>query len=358
MPAPAVPHRRIVELDALRAMAAINLVLFHFTHVYAVKFGYSSPLGFEWPYGAYGVELFFILSGFVNAMSLLRRGQPTNFLLARFIRIAPIFWIAIGVNACIAGMAPLSEFPVSGSQWLANLTLMPKIFGFDCVDPVMWTLQIEMLFYGILTVLYVSGALKRPVLTWAAMVTASLLVCPLHDSWIAAGESGMHVQFAGIVRRIMLLDFIPLFGIGFLLYMIKIGKGPMWRNLCGILLAAAVFHSIDHGKHNPLATALIIGLVTLSAYGKIPLLRFRIFVWISAISYPLYLFHNNLGTVLIHRFDQAGVAPVVAMCIALVFSIALAILVTTRIEQPLTRYLRNRFLEGRIAAAKRASANS
>ncbi|MFG0267113.1 MAG: acyltransferase family protein, partial [Rhodopirellula sp. JB055] len=72
------PHRRILELDALRAMAAINLVLFHFTHVYAVKFGFSSPLGGEWPYGAYGVELFFILSGFVNSMSLMRRGKPTD----------------------------------------------------------------------------------------------------------------------------------------------------------------------------------------------------------------------------------------------------------------------------------------
>ena len=46
------PHRRILELDSLRALAAINLLLFHFTHVYSVKFGYTSPLGFEWPYGA------------------------------------------------------------------------------------------------------------------------------------------------------------------------------------------------------------------------------------------------------------------------------------------------------------------
>ncbi|MGB7325891.1 MAG: acyltransferase family protein, partial [Rubripirellula sp.] len=62
------PHRRIVELDSLRALAAINLVLFHFTLVYTNKHGYSSPLGFQWPFGAYGVEMFFILSGFVNSM--------------------------------------------------------------------------------------------------------------------------------------------------------------------------------------------------------------------------------------------------------------------------------------------------
>ena len=80
---------------------------------------------------------------------------------------------------------------------------------------------------------------------------------------------------ATAVRRLMLLDFVPLFAIGFLLYMIKTGTGMRWQNILGILIAAGIFHSIDHDKHNPAATALIIGLVTLSAYGKVPPLRLR-----------------------------------------------------------------------------------
>lgn len=356
MAEPLAPQRRIVELDALRALAAINLVLFHFTHVYAVKFGYTTSLGFEWPYGAYGVEMFFILSGFVNAMSLLRRKQPGNFLLARLIRIGPIFWIAIFANMWFMSMAPLDGEPVSTAQWLANLTLMPRILGYDCVDPVMWTLQIEMLFYLILTGLFVSGALKRPAVTWGVLVLTALFICPLHDGWQAAGESGYVVQSVGVLRRVLLLDFIPLFAIGFLLYMVKIGQGPKWRNLVGMLAAATVFHMIDHGKHNPLATALIITLVALSAYGKVPMLRMRFFVFISTISYALYLFHNNLGCVLIHRFDAAGVPPVAAFGIVLVFAFALATLVTTRIEQPISRYLRTRFLDARVAKAKQAVA--
>ena len=55
--------KRIVELDSLRAIAALNLVLFHFTHVYTVKYGYTTPLGFDFPFGKYGVQLFFMLSG-------------------------------------------------------------------------------------------------------------------------------------------------------------------------------------------------------------------------------------------------------------------------------------------------------
>ena len=175
------PHRRILELDALRALAAINLVLFHFTHVYAVKFGFTSPLGFEWPYGAYGVQMFFILSGYVNSMSLLRRGKPVDFVAARLIRIVPIFLMVIIANLWILQLAPMSQ-NVSTAQFVANMTLIPRVLGYECVDPVMWTLQIEMMFYATLVVLFRIGALRRYFLGWGTLLTLSLLVCPTLDA--------------------------------------------------------------------------------------------------------------------------------------------------------------------------------
>lgn len=332
------PHKRILELDALRALAAINLVLFHFTHVYAVKFGYTSPLGFEWPFGAYGVEMFFILSGFVNSMSLLRRKKPVDFVAARMIRIVPIFLLVIIANIWIMQYSPLT--PVTTTQFVANMTLLPRIFGFECVDPVMWTLQIEMMFYATLVCLFQIGALKRYFLGWGTLLVLSLLVCPTLDSMHTAHSSEAWFTVATAVRRLMLLDFVPLFAIGFLLYMIKTDTGQRWQNILGIIAAAAVFHSIDHGKHNPLATMLIIGLVTASAYGKVPPLRFKPLVYVSTISYALYLCHNNLGSIMIHRFDHNGVPPVICLALVLVFSFALAIIITKKIEEPMTNRLR------------------
>jgi peptidoglycan/LPS O-acetylase OafA/YrhL len=139
----------------------------------------------------------------------------------------------------------------------------------------------------------------------------------------------------------MLLDFVPLFAIGFLLYMIKTDTGKRWQNIVGIILAAGVFHSIDHGKHNPVATALIIGLVTACAYGKVPFLRLKPLVYVSTISYALYLCHNNLGCALMHRFDQSGIPPQICFVIAIVFSFAMAIIITNRIEGPMTQGLRS-----------------
>ena len=334
------PHRRILELDACATLAAINLMLFHFTHVYAVKFGYTSPLGFEWPYGAYGVEMFFILSGFVNSMSLLRRGKPRDFVAARMIRIVPIFMLVIVGNLWVMSFPPHASQPVTTAQFLANLTLMPRMFGYECLDPVMWTLQVEMMFYSTLVILYKIGALRRYFIGWGTLLLLSLTVCPTLDALETSYGQTVWFGTASAIRNLMLLDFTPLFAIGFLLYMIKTDVGKKWQNILAIVVAASVFHSIDHGKHNPLATVLIIALVTASAYGRVPVLRLRPLVFVSTISYALYLFHNNLGCILIHRFDTAGVPPKLCFLIALAFSFSLATIVTLRIEQPITNRLR------------------
>ena len=348
------PHRRILELDSLRALAAINLIAFHLTHVYSVKFGYSSPLGFEWPYGAYGTEMFFILSGFVNSMSLLRRRKPVDFVAARLIRIIPIFLLAIIANLWILRCAPMYQ-QVSTGQFVANMTLIPMVLGYECVDPVMWTLQIEMMFYATLVILFQIGGLHRYFLGWGSLLLLSIITCPTLDALAAThGETGWFAV-ATAVRRLMVLDFVPLFAMGFLIYMIKTGVGKRWQNLLGIFVAAGVFHSIDHGKHNPAATALILGLVTLCAYGRFPLLRFKPLVFVSTISYALYLCHNNLGCVLIHRFDQSGIPPQVCLVIAVVFSFSMASIITNRIEQPINNALRNAW--NRFRAAKKADAD-
>ena len=129
-----VKTKRIVELDSLRAIAALNLVLFHFTHVFSVKYGYTSPLGFELPYGKYGVQLFFMLSGFVNAMTLLKKRKAADFLAGRVLRICPSYWLVLIVNLLIVGMAPLAGTFWSQQQIAANFTVMPELFGYECME--------------------------------------------------------------------------------------------------------------------------------------------------------------------------------------------------------------------------------
>nr|WP_261344785.1 acyltransferase [Neorhodopirellula pilleata] len=338
----------------MRAMAAINLVLFHFTHVYHVKYGFTTPLGWQWPFGAYGVMMFLMLSGFVNSMSLMRRGDPTDFVAARLIRIVPLFLLVIGANVLLNLCAPLNDHPISTSQLLANLTLMPRVFGFECIDPVMWTLQVEMLFYAVLTVLYCWGGLKHYWVGWGGLLAASLILCPTLDALKATYADTFGFACATAVRQLLVLDYIPMFAIGFLLYMIKTGVGRFRNNVIGIAISVLVFHCIDHGKHNPVATILIIAMVTMAAWGRIPILRLKPFVYISTISYALYLGHNNLGCVLMYAFNRAGVPANLCLAIVIVFSFCLAILITHRIEQPLTLRIRGLYHDYRNGTMRRA----
>ncbi len=356
-PLESTPRGRIAELDALRAAAAINLILFHFSHVYAVKFGYHQPLGFEWPFGAYGVEMFFILSGFLNATSLIKGGSVNRYLGARLIRIVPIFWLAILANLWIVELPPHvgGDYPIG--IWLANMTLIPKLFGYDCVDPVMWTLQVEIMFYGIIAILFSRGLLSGRLAywTWGTLAAIAMLICPWLDSPAAAAAPGFVRGLAHILRSLLILDFIPLMAIGFFLFRIKfVPTASKLASITALTACAAVFHSIDHGKHNPVATMLIIALVTTSAYGKIPFLRLRPILFIASISYPLYLCHNNLGCAVIRHFENAGVPSLLAMVIAIMFSFSLATLVSTRIEQPMSRWLSTRLGVGKRASATTA----
>ena len=343
------PHRRILELDGLRALAAISLMLFHLTHVYAAKYGFTTELPWVYNYGAYGTEMFFILSGFVNSMSLLRRRRPVDFVVARLIRIVPIFLLVVLANVAIVRLAPMNH-SVAPEELIANLTLLPRIAGYECLDPVMWTLQVEMLFYATLLGLYLIGGLRRYFIGWGALLMLSVTVCPALDAWQTVHGETVWFGIATGIRRLMLLDFVPLFAIGFGLYMIKTKTGNRLTNLAGISVAATVFHLIDHGKHNPAATALIIAGVALAAYGKCPPLRIRPLIHISKISYALYLLHNNLGCALIHHLDHGGIPPVIAVSAAIAMAWALAVLVTTHIEAPLTKWLRTRWETHRRSA--------
>lgn len=333
---------RIFELDALRALAAINLMLFHFTWVYAEKYGFTSDIAFKYPYGKYGTQLFFMLSGLVNAMTLLRRPSATEYLKSRSIRILPPFLLVLGVNLLLVQWLPLRDHvQLSPGMVAANATLVPGLLGYGWIEPVTWTLQVEVQFYAALLLLFLSGALRRPF--WPLL--GCLAVCGLYGSWgnhvNAAGLDGQVYVWSQWWREVLIIDHFPLFAIG-----IFIHQGYVERRLSqkikyavGVLLAAVVFHAIDLRHSSPVATLALVGLLVAAQYGKLPILRVKPLLFISGISYSLYLLHNNLGTVIIYYLNHSGVPPLACFVIAMVLVIAISALVAYYIERPLGRFV-------------------
>ena len=153
---------------------------------------------------------------------------------------------------------------------------------------------------------------------------------------------------------------LPLFAMGILLNELRCKRGKPWVLCAGMLASATVFHLIDHRNHNPAATALLFGMLVAGSYGKIPFLRWRPLIYISFISYSLYLFHNNLGSGLMKFLENCGLSPLATVIAATAFSIVVAAAITHWFEQPITKYLRKSwisFTNRRAAATNMAGAS-
>ncbi|MEM9413042.1 MAG: acyltransferase, partial [Planctomycetota bacterium] len=301
-----------------------------------------TPLGFSFPYGKYGVQLFFMLSGFVNAMTLLRKKKPGQFLSSRIIRIFPVYWLVVLLNLTLLSTFVMYGQSTTPEATLANLTAMPRLFGVENWEPVTWTLQIELLFYGILLILFRGGAFINTARSMLLLLGISLLGVPLVEQLQINLPDTLICQLAMFLSDLLILKHLPLFVIGISLHEIWSRRGKVIDNGLVILTATFVFHSVDRHDHNPAITLFFIGLLTLSAYGKLPVLRLKPLMFLSGISYSLYLFHNNLGCLVIRSLNDLGLSPLLSILVATAFTIGIAMALTKYFEQPLTQYLKRK----------------
>jgi len=144
--APAIGQReRLPMLDVLRFFAALSVVFYHMTYRLneSALFTWLQPFT---KFGYLGVDVFFIISGFVILWSAVGRSVP-DYLISRVARLYPSFWVAILVtSATMLVIRPERLQPLWAIA--ANFTMLPGyIVGNHYVDGVYWTLAVELKFY-------------------------------------------------------------------------------------------------------------------------------------------------------------------------------------------------------------------
>ena len=82
---------RLSQLDAIRGVAALMVVLYHYTMQYQKFLGVDYGVSFAFPWGWLGVHFFFMMSGFVIFMTLCRTATGADFLVSRFSRLFPTY---------------------------------------------------------------------------------------------------------------------------------------------------------------------------------------------------------------------------------------------------------------------------
>ncbi|MEX2049010.1 MAG: acyltransferase [Gemmatimonadota bacterium] len=150
------PQQRFLFIDGLRGVAAMMVVLFHFNEALSDAVTFPAWIVAVLRHGDLGVDVFFVLSGFVIAFSV-RNGVHTPAYLARFalrrsIRLDPPLWATIVLELVLIQLV-LALFPEQGTpiptmgQTLANMTYVQVLLGIPSIVPVFWSLTYEVQFY-------------------------------------------------------------------------------------------------------------------------------------------------------------------------------------------------------------------
>ena len=276
---------RMASIQALRGIAAVAVVLGHAARHVNKAFG-APELITLFQAGHAGVDLFFVISGFIILfVHRLDVGWPAclgRYLNRRFTRVMPLYWIALAVTLAIAAMAGHAFPPVSTLAWSA--LLLPSVH--EPLLGIAWTLQCEIVFYAVFAILIVSRA-------------AGVVVMAAWFASIAVAEAG---AWFGTVPQ----SLLGVFGLEFLMGMaaaqlVSFGhvRRPAALALAGLacFLAMMALESLGvvNGYANwarlvygPAAALLIAGLAAIEQAERIHVPR-----WLQSVgeaSYSIYLF--------------------------------------------------------------------
>lgn len=326
-------QQRLQALDALRGIAALAVVLFHYLPYYHELYGHSFTPWAWLEFGRYGVHLFFILSGFVIFMTLERTRSAGWFAMARSMRLLPGLWAGIVITwLFVAALGPDDRAVGLGSA-LINTTLLHEYLGFPHVDGAYWSLVIEATFYVWI------GLMFYTLRQWSR-------IQPLLWVWVAVSYVGVlwwkeiPAAMEFLVKDLLFVRYAPLFVTGMLLY-----RWHRYRHLSladGLLLALAIGHCLVAYKA-PFSYFVLgcHGVFVLAVNGYLDRLAVRPLLWLGSLSYALYLVHQNVGYGVIGWSYELALPGWAGVGLALLTAFSLAAVIHYGIEKPALRWFRN-----------------
>ena len=324
-----VERGRLAELDALRGLAALAVVLFHFTTRYDVAIGHADPMLVTVPWGHFGVQFFFGISGFVIFMTLKRTSHPMDFVVSRFSRLYPAYWAAIAVTTAVVWIGPLDQLRIPAAAVLINFSMLQGLFGVPSVDGAYWTLLVELSFYAVMFSLYrlrMLGRIEWVLVAWIALKWLWWLVPDLPFR----------------IGLLLVQQYIPFFALGICAYRIYARDQVALAVAPVAIFAMITILVIDGWQH--FAVSVSIALIFWAfAAGRARWLAWPPLVWLGGISYSLYLVHENIGWTVIAAFTEMGVNSNLSALLALGLVLGLSTAISVVFERPAMRWIRSKW---------------
>jgi len=334
------------SIQALRAIAA-NLVLLAHLSVIETKYGHGVAVLPDWIGfgGAAGVNLFFVISGFV--MALVSRGaRAHDFLGARVIRIYPIYWFYTSLVLVVFLLRPEmvnQSFAHPPSVWKSYLLWPEDVLPLLAVG---WTLIHEMYFYLVLALLIALAVPLRAALpAWALVVLAVPLLAdvtsplaaivfhPMTLEFIAGAAVGLAVlNGATWGGRLSVLAGLVLLALGYFFY----GRGPA---IADDSWARVIYLGLPF-------IPIVYGVAAMERQGRWPQLRGL--ATLGDASYSTYLSHvlvvSLLGRLFIALPWHTIASEIAFLVVCVVAANGVGVLSFTWLEAPTLRFLRSRWM--------------
>ncbi len=332
------------ELDLVRFVAAASVLVYHYMTKYVATIGPETTTAHSIysvsKFGYLGVDLFFMISGFVIFASALGR-SGFQFAVSRLTRIYSTFWVCMSITALGVWLLEGTASGLSWNQWLANLTLFSDALGVEKIDGVYWTLVVELKFYACVFALLAVGLISRyrwwlPLWLLAAW-TFRFLHQPFFMGWFISPEYSAYF-IAGILFFLMRREGPSRFQFMLL--------APAMVLSCINAYSAIDTFSRDITSSDRLVAIAVVCAIyatfLLIALRKFTLHSSSLVLMLGGLTYPLYLLHYRLGKSI---YDAAvgHVAPMLLLLGITLLVLALSWFVhmylERRIADPLKRWL-------------------
>jgi exopolysaccharide production protein ExoZ len=320
----------LYSIQYLRAFAALAVVVFHA----------GDRAGMPFTIGAAGVDIFFVVSGFIMmAISDARPTSPGAFFRNRLLRIAPAYWAAtlLMIIGAVAGLFPnlkLELAHVIGS-FLFVPVASPSTGDLWPVLVQGWTLNYEIFFYAIFAlVLFLKPGIRLAALAmiFGLLVAGAALLQP-DNPVVDFYTAPVILEFVAgaALARLWKAGRLPSPAIGFLLIILSI------TGFAAIQLFRLEFDAWSCG---PLAFLLVMGAIAVETAGRLPVSRTLTYLGDS--SYSIYLWHTFAVSVILKLGLMLSLAPLLTMTIAVVLGTFAGIAGYELLEKPVQQLLRGR----------------